>query len=119
MAVTYTTAALVKKRVKNLSSSLSDSDIEENITQVESIIDSVMKVTARGASPDFTFDAAKHGVIRNCATDYASYLCLIYDPSEFETLETAELDVNLLWNSAQNLLTLISDPRTVEYLKGL
>lgn len=119
MAVTYTTAAIVKKRVKHLSASLADADIEENILQVESIIDSIMKLRARAASPDFTFDADKHGIIRNCATDYAAYLCVTYDPSEFPTMETAEMVANLLWNSVQALLTMLSDARVVEYLKGL
>jgi len=117
--VTYTTAAIVKKRVYHLSSSLLDADIEENINQVESIIDSTMKHTARGASPDFTFDADKHGIIRNCATDYAAYLCITFDPSEFPTMETAEMVANLLWNSVQNMLEMLSDARSVEYLKGL
>lgn len=117
--VTYTTAAIVKKRVNHLSASLLDSDIEENINQAESIIDSVMKHTARGASPDFTFDADKHGIIRNCTTDYAAYLCITFDPSEFPTMETAEMVANLLWNSAQNILEMLADARSVEYLKGL
>jgi len=119
MAVTYTTAAIVKKRVKNISSSLADSDIEENILQAESIIDSVMKRTARGTSPDFTFDSEKHGIIRDCATNYAAYLCIIYDPSEFPSMETAEMVANLLWNAVQNALNMLSDSRFVEYLASL
>ena len=119
MTVTYTTADIVKKRVKNISSSLADSDIEENILQAESIIDSVMKRTARGTSPDFTFDSSKHGIIRDCATNYAAYLCIIYDPSEFPSMETAEMVANLLWNAVQNALNMLSDSRFVEYLASL
>ncbi|RKY41679.1 MAG: hypothetical protein DRP85_05480 [Candidatus Makaraimicrobium thalassicum] len=119
MTVTYTTADIVKKRVKNISSSLADSDIEENILQAESIIDSVMKRTARGTSPDFTFDSSKHGIIRDCATNYAAYLCVIYDPSEFPSMETAEMVANLLWNAVQNALNMLSDSRFVEYLASL
>lgn len=119
MAVTYTTAAIVKKRLKYISSSLGDTDIEENIIQAESIIDSFMKQTARGASTDFTFDSDKHGIIRDCATNYAAYLCIIYDPAQFPFLETAEFDINVLWNSVSNFLTQLSDPRFVSYLKSL
>jgi len=119
MTVTYTTAAIVKKRVKSISSSLADTDIEENILQAESLIDSVMKRTARGTSPDFTFDADKHGIIRDCATNYAAYLCIIYDPTEFASMETAEMVANLLWNATQNALTMLSDSRFVEYLASL
>ncbi len=114
MAVHYTTAAIVKKRVKYLSSSLSDSDIEENISQVEDGIDAVMTCSFKT-----TFDPDKHGIIRNCATDYAAYLCISYDPAEFPSMETAEFEMNVLWNNVQNLLTILSDTRTVEYLKGL
>ena len=117
--VTYTTAEIVKKRVKYISALLLNPDIEENINQAESIIDSIMKTTARGGSPDFAFDANKHGIIRNCATDHAAYLCVTYNPSEFPTLADAELVANLLFNSAQNLFEILDDTRTVEYLKGL
>jgi len=119
MTVTYTTAAIVKKRVKSISSALSDTDIEENILQAESIIDAIMKRTARGTSPDFTFDADKHGIIRDCATNYAAYLCITYDPSEFASMETAEMVANLLWNAIQNELTMLTDARFVEYLASL
>lgn len=117
--VTYTSAAIVKKRVKYISAALLDADIEENINQAESIIDAIMKATGRGVGADFTFDSDKHGIIRNCATDYAAYLCITYDPSEFPTLADAELVANLCFNSVQNLLEILDDSRTVEYLKGL
>jgi len=122
MTVTYTTVALLKKRCKYISNDLTDTadgDIENNIVQVESIIDSVMRQTARGAAADFAFDAAKHGIIRNVATDYAAYLCIKYDPSEFPTMETAEFEINALWNDIKNGLEILSDPRTVQYLKGI
>jgi hypothetical protein len=118
MAVTYTTAALVKKRVKYISSSLLDADIEENILQVESFIDSIMRATARGTSPDFSFNSARHGLIRVCATDHAAYLCIIYDPSEFPSLDDVEVVASLLWNSVAMALSLLADPRIVDQLKS-
>ena len=119
MAVTYTTAAIVKKRTNFLSASLSDSDIEENIMQAESIIDSVMLKTARGSTSDFTFDSAKHGIIRSCATDLAAYYSVGFDFVEFRSMEEVEITINLLWNSAQVALTLLADVRTVKHLEGL
>ena len=120
MAVTYTTAALVKKRVKDLSTSLLDADIEENIYEAEGIIDPTMKQTGRGGAPDFTFDAVKHSIIRECCTDLAAYLCIIYDPGgSFTGLANAEMTANLLWNSAERSLSMLSDPRIAAYLKGL
>ena len=119
MAVTYTTAAIVKKRTNFLSTSLADADIEENIMQAEGIIDAAMLITARGVSPDFTFDADKHGIIRACATDLAAYYSVGFDFVEFRSMEDVEMTINLLWNLAQTSLTLLSDVRTVERLKGL
>ena len=119
MAVTYTTAALVKKRSNFISASLIDADIEENISQAESIIDSVMLKTGRGAAPNFTFDSTKHGMIRDCATDLATYLCITFDPSGFPSMETAEMVSNLLWNEIQMEFTLLADVKTSEFLEDL
>lgn len=119
MAVTYTEAALVKKRSNFISASLIDTDIEENIYEAESIIDCVMLKTARGASPDFTFDSEKHGILRDCATNLATYLCITFDPSDFPSMETAEMVSNLLWNEIQMGFTLLTDVKTGEYLKGV
>lgn len=119
MAVTYTTAAIVKKRTNFLSTSLSDDEIGENIMQAESIIDSVMLKTARGSAPDFTFDANKHGIIRSCATDLAAYYSVGFDFVEFRSMEEVEMTINLLWNSAQTCLTLLSDVRTVKHLEAI
>ena len=120
MAVTYTTAALVKKRAKKISTSLLDADIEENIYQAESTIDVTMKLSARGVAPDFTFDSTKHGLIRQCCTDLAAFLCVIYDPEgSFTDLAHAEADFIALWNLKESSLAILSDPRNVTYLKGL
>lgn len=119
MAVTYTTAAIVKKQVKNISASLLDADIEQNINQVEGTIDLIMKATARGSSSDFTFDADKHGTIRNCATAYATYLCILYDVSEFATIDDLEATLNSLWTVWATACCLLGDPRHIEYLKSL
>jgi len=115
MAVTYTTAALVKKRVKNISADLLDSDIEACIYEAEGIIDSTMKDSLKAS-----FDATKHAIIRSCATDLAAFSCIIYDPGvSFLTLADAEMVANLLWNSAERILSQLSDPRVVTYLKSL
>ena len=119
MAVTYTTAAIVKKRTNFLSSSLTDDNIEENIMQAENIIDCVMLKTVRGSDVDFSFDSAKHGIIRDCATNLAAYLCITFDPSEFPSMETAEMVSNLLWNEIQMAFILLSDVRTGEFLMKL
>lgn len=115
MTVTYTTAALVKKRVQDLDVSLTDGDLEENINNAEGQIDAVMRDSLIS-----TFDATKHQILRGCATDIAAYYSIIYDPGgSFLTLADAELTANLLWNSSKRSLEILSDPRTVQYLKSL
>ena len=114
MSVTYTTAALVKKRFEFIDSSLLDADIEQYIKEAEGTINSAMKDSLIDI-----FDATKHAVIRSCATSIAAYACLRYNPAECPSLEAAEMIANLLWNDTQMLLTLLSDPKTVAYLKSL
>ena len=120
MAVTYSTVALVKKKGKYISSSLLDEDIEENIYEAEGFIDATMRQSARGGAPDFTFDEGKHSAIRNCCSELAAFISIIYDPGRsFLTLADAEIHANLLWNPVKRTLLMLSDPRNVAYLKGL
>jgi len=77
-----------------------------------------MRKSACGSCPDFTFDSNRHGLIRVCATDYAAYLCIIYDPSEFPSLDDVEVVASLLRNSVAMALSLLADPRIVDQLKS-
>ena len=116
----YTTIARVKKRVKHLSSSLTDIDINENIQRAEGFIDFTMRASGRGSSPDFIFDAVKHSAIRQCCTDLAAFYTMSYNPGgTFLTLANAQMTANLLWDAAERTLLKLADPRSVEYLKGL
>ena len=115
MAVIYTTAALVKKRVKNIdTASLGDPDIEQYIYEAEGAIDGAMKKSLKSV-----FNATKHSLIRSCATDLAAYYCISFNPGTFTTLTEAELIMNMLWNSAERTLAQLSDNRIVQYLEAL
>jgi len=114
MAVTYTTAAIVRKRLYEMPSGLLTTDIDENIAQAEGIIDAIMLCSFKDI-----FDETKHGIIRQCATDLAAYLCLTYKPAEFEMLENAEMSANMIWNSADRSLFILSQRRVVESLRNL
>jgi len=111
----YSTPTLVRKRVKDIPSDLVDDDLKQNIIEAAGIIDAAMTDTLQ-----FTFDSLKHGLVRQCSTDLAAFLSIIYDPEgAFTTLLNAELTANLLWNSTARSLSLLSDPRIVTYMKGL
>lgn len=114
MAVTYTTAALVKKRVEDIDASLLDADIEQFITEAENIIDVIMK-----DSFIEVFDATKHALIRSCATDMAALSCIRYNPAAFASAEGAEITANLIYDNIQFQFYLLSESRTIEYLKSL
>jgi len=115
MVVTYTTAAIVKKRCNNTATGMADADIEECIYQAEGVIDATICDTFVA-----TFDFGKHAIIRECATNIAAGLVIINDPGDsFLTLADAELTAQLLWNNAQRSLEILSNKKTVEYLKSL
>ena len=114
MAVTYTTATLVRKRIEDIDASLADGDIEQYIYEAEGTINSAMKDTLVA-----TFNATNHAIIRACATDLAAYDCLKFNPSSFPTMETAEMEANLLVTAIEARLAQLSNPRTVGYLKSL
>lgn len=119
MAVKYTTAALVQKGTKWLSPDLVTADIENFIYQAEGVIDGVMKKTGRGSAPDFAFNVEKHGLIQDAATSLALFNCIRYDPGAFPLLEQAEMTENLAYYSALRALTLLADPRVVDYIVNM
>lgn len=114
MAVTYTTVALVKKRIEHIDATLIDADIEQYIGEAESMINCVMTDSLIPI-----FDATKHAIIRGVASDMAAYTCLRFNPSKYPSMEEAEMCANLLWDAIRAQLGILSDRRTVAYLKSL
>lgn len=112
--VTYTTAALVRKRLSQISADLSTSDIEANIEMAEGIIDAVMQTSFIS-----NFDSSKHGLIRDTATAIAAFLCLMYNVSEFPSTSQASLVADLLWAEFDRNLAILQDKRIIKYLQSL
>lgn len=109
MPVTYTTSALVRKRVKNISSELTDDDIDQFIYEAEGIIDETM-----GFSVIASFDATEHTLIRSCATDLAALKAIANDPGTvFLSLDDAELTISLLQESVGRTLALLTGTQSV------
>ena len=114
MAGTYTTPALVRKRNSNISSDLSDADIDQFIYEAEGIIDAAMKTSFIS-----TFNSLTHAILRSCATNLATIATIPYNPGEkFLELEDAKAIAELLTTAADRDLNLLADPRTVAYLKS-
>lgn len=110
---TYTTAALVKKRVEDIDASLTDADIEQYILEAETLIDCIMKDSLIS-----TFNSIDHAILRSCATDIAAMSCIRYNPSSLPSAEEAEITANLLQDNIQLMFFMLNDPRTVDYLKS-
>lgn len=118
-ALEYSSAALVQKGTKWLSSDLLTADIEEYVYEAEGVVDAVMRKSGRTLSTDFTFSGSLHGVIRDATTSLALFNCIRYDPGAFPSLEQAEMTENLAYYSALRALTLLSDVRVTDYVIAL
>lgn len=112
---TYTTATLVKARVENIDSGLVDATVEDFIEAAESILDGLM-----GTSFVSTFDATKHGILREGATVYAAMSAIAFQPAGFSDLQEAATILDVLafqWNFLTEQLRTNRD--LVIYLDGL
>ena len=111
---TYTTIPIVRKRIKYIDANLTDTNIEQFIVEAEGIIDAIMTDSLKDI-----FDASKHDCIRACASDLAGLMCITYDPSNYPTIEAADMAADLLNNALQSSLMMIDNPRNVKYWKSL
>ncbi len=112
----------MKSRFEDFDTDLADGEIEEFILTAESIVDCAMMMTARGTSTDFTFDAAKHGIIEETASCLAAFACLTSQPTGETgniTSARAGLMASLLWATFRRNLRMLADERNQKYLKGL
>jgi len=118
MAVTYSSSALIKKAVKWIPAGLADpADFNNYIYQAESIIDESMGKIARGAGPDFTFNAKQHGIIQRAATAIGAFYAITYNVSAFPLLEESEMSANLIYYDQLRALTLLADTRVSDFLR--
>lgn len=116
MAVTYTTAALVRKRLENMDASLLDEDIEEYINEAEGILNGVMGLDLTGS-----FDPLKlgHRILREGATLYAAIQVVLYNPVNFTSTREAFAIADAMWEEFHFILELLKDKQVVAYLEGL
>ena len=114
VTATYTSATLVRNRCKIISADLIDTEIDEFIVEAESLIDCVMRFSLIA-----TFNATKHAILQQCATELAAYAATSYDPSAYASLTAYGAELETLWYSTERLLAYLEDSRTVDYLKSL
>lgn len=117
MATYFTTAALVKLRVKNVSSTLTDANIEEYINNAEDIIIGLMKSN----DYDFktNFDSTKHGLLRDAANNLAAFYVVLYERNTALTTSEWSKTLEILWKRWTENRQMLEDQDVVKSLRGL
>ena len=116
--MTYASEQDVKDRLSQISgSNVTDIMISGAIVQAEGIIDAGMRLTGKGASPDYTFSAAKHGLVRNTASAMAAYITLSYLVEEFLSTSSAALTADLLWAEVNRNMGILVDGRVRKWIQ--
>jgi len=119
----YTSGSYLVKRLKILSGSLlTTDDMNRIIIQAECIVDGAMQMTGRtlsgqNATPDFTFNEHKHGIIRDATEAVAAYMCAQYDPTLFSSSSQAAFTADILWSDADRALGMLANKPIQRYLK--
>ena len=114
IVATYTTAALVRKTVENIDTSLLDADIDAFIEESEGILNCIME-----RSFISTFDATKHGILRAAANKWAAICCVVFNPSAFESASEWFQIVDVFWDQWNSLVERLEDNTLVRYLESL
>lgn len=110
---TYTTAALVRKRVENIDATLVDADINAYIEEGEQYLNVVM-----GESFLATFSVTSHGILRAACNAYAAALAVNFNPNGFTSLQEADVIVSQLQTQWREIVQLLSNEKYVMNLRG-
>jgi hypothetical protein len=116
MALTlyYCTKAQVRACIVNISTSVTDDDIEEFIRRSENFLDLIM-----GKSFKQVYDADKHAVLTDFVAARSAYMALAADPSSMSDNPEAALSADLFFTQVEELKTILSDPQKIKYLENL
>ena len=109
---TYTTAAIVRKSVKNIDAGLIDADISAYIEEAEGILNALM-----GQSFVDTFLTSKHGILRAAATKWACISALMYNPGVSASSTEASLIADVMWEEWVYLTGLLAVDTVVRGLE--
>ena len=106
----------MQKRVKNISTSLVDADIEEYILQAEGVINLIMK-----SDYDFetNFDATKHRLLRDAATNFAAFYCVLYERNTSLSKTEWSQTLSVLWKRWVENRQMLEDREVIKHLEGL
>ncbi len=115
----YTTAALVKKRIENIDTSLADADIEAFIEDAEQILNAIMGASFLTGDTPGGFSATKHGILRAAANAWAAMSAIGFNPAGFTTLSEANFISEVLAFQWDFCVSQLRDKSVVEFLESL
>lgn len=115
----YTTAALVKKRIENIDTSLTDGDIDAFIEDAEQILNAIMGASFLTGGTPGGFDTTKHGILRAGANAWAAMTAIGFNPAGFTTLSEANSIVELLAFQWEFCVEQLGNKSIVEFLESL
>jgi len=111
---TYTTPTIVRSQTSAIDAALTDSDLEDYISEAEGFLDAVMEKSFIS-----TFDATKHKILRAGANKWAALCCVVYDPDAAGTYSDASFTADTLWDQWNAILDLLEKETVVRYLESL
>jgi hypothetical protein len=113
--VNWTDATIVKERVKGTTLA-SNAEIDLMIQETEQMICAAVR---EDLITSITFDAAKHGILRECVNYFVASKVLAENPGSFGSVGEASLVADVYYAIAVKTLEVIKDQKTITYLKGL
>lgn len=116
MAVEWTTAALVREALGNLTgkSGIPDAEIEEMIEQNEGFVETILKIES-----SFAFDSAKkpHKAIRKLVTLLTALSLMSKYAMSFTTLKYAKNFEYITWIEVNRLIKMLDVPGAVHFIR--
>ena len=117
MAVEWTSATLVKQRLKGVADLWPDESEIDSI--IESIESSVCAMVRSDLLTDITYNLAKHGILGEYVTSTVAAIVIGENPSNYSSSSDAQTAADINWASANRILKQLMKQETITYLKGL
>lgn len=115
----YTTATLVKKRIENIDTSLTDGDIDAFIEDAEQILNAIMGANFLTGGTPGGFSATKHGILRAAANAWAAIAAIGFNPVGFSSLAEAQVIMEILVFQWEFCVDQLRDKSVVSFLESL
>lgn len=107
---TFTTATIVKARVKG-SSLPTDAEVNDMIDETEGYLEMLLRKT-------LTFADSRMQLCREMVTNYAAVKVIAENPANYASTAEASLAADILWATAERARKLLEKDETVIHLES-